>query len=176
MKREIVKSSNLASVGYDAGKKILDIEFNSGKVYRYYKVPEDVYSQLMKAESAGKFFSSDIRNVYESHEIGDKSLIINNLTDDQKGLLLSHFDSIYECRELTEQEYKIVYLAWLWANGFVNRVENGMSTFEESETGIPLTDYEINYEDEMKGGVNLELTYMFYKVDEINKLMKWNNS
>jgi len=32
MKRETVNSSNLTAVGYDAGKKILDIEFNSGKV------------------------------------------------------------------------------------------------------------------------------------------------
>ena len=173
MKRVPVKSSNLASIGYDAVAKILDIEFNSGKVYRYYNVPEDIHSQLMKAESAGKFFTASVRNVYESIEIGDKSMVINNLTDDQKKELLSHFNTIYECTELGEHEYKIIYLAWLWANGFVVRSESGMSTFDGGEAGVPITDYEIAIEDEDKGGVNLDLTRMYYDLDKMIALMKW---
>ncbi|MBA7540511.1 hypothetical protein ES705_32810 [subsurface metagenome] len=39
MKRKQVESSNLASVGYDADKKILEIEFNHGGVYQYFNVP-----------------------------------------------------------------------------------------------------------------------------------------
>jgi hypothetical protein len=91
MKRITINSSNLESIGYHAGRKFLEVEFSSGKVYRYYEVPEDVHSLLMKAESAGKFFSSNIRNNYNSHEIGDKSLVIKNLNDEQKEELLSPF-------------------------------------------------------------------------------------
>jgi hypothetical protein len=173
MKREVVKSTSLASVRYDAGKKTLDVEFTSGKVYRYFEVPEDVYSQLMKAESAGKFFSATIRNGYESNEIGDKSLVLSKLTVDQKKELLAHFNSIYECTELGEHEYKIIYLAWLWANGFVVRSESGMRTFDAGEAGVPITDYEITIEDDHKGGVNLDVTSMYYDIDKIIKLMKW---
>jgi hypothetical protein len=171
MKREPIKSSNLASVGYDASSKTLDIEFNSGKIYRYYQVPEDIYSQLMKAESAGKYFSATIRNVYESNEIGDKPMVINNLTADQKKELLAQFNTVYECKELGEHEYKIIYLAWLWANGFVVKSESGMSTFDAGEAGVPITDYEITIEDERKGGVNLDLTRMYYDIDKIIKLI-----
>ena len=65
MKREKVKSSNIASAGYDAGKKHLDIEFVKGGLYRYFDVPEDKFRNMMKAESAGKFFAAEIKNVYK---------------------------------------------------------------------------------------------------------------
>ena len=103
-----------------------------------------------------------------------KNEIIKNLTTAQKKLLLNHFNSVYVCSELSGRENSIIYLAWLWANGLVYREQSGMSTFEESEAGVPLTDYEITFEAEMSGGMNLDITYMFYKVDEIIKLMKWN--
>ena len=102
-----------------------------------------------------------------------KSEVIRNLTTDQKTALLSHFNSIYECTELSDHENNIIYLAWMWANGLIYKEENGMSTFEESLAGVPLTDYEIDYEDDLKAGINLDLTYSFYNIDEIIKLMKW---
>lgn len=174
MKRTAIKSSSLVSAGYDAGKKFLDVEFNSGKVYRYTEVPENMYAQLLKADSAGKYFSANIRNSYDSHEIGDKVLVLKNLSDEQKKEALAHFNSVYECNVLTEHEYRIIYLAWLWSNGFVNKTENGMTTFEESETGVPLTDYEITIEDEVSGGVNLDLMRSYYDLDKLIQLMKWN--
>ena len=103
-----------------------------------------------------------------------KSTVLKSLTDDQKEKLLSHFNSIYECEQLTDNEYNITYLAWLWANGFVYKKDNGMNTFEESETGVPLTDYEITIEDDVKGGVNLDLTYSHYGMDKIIDLIKRN--
>ena len=64
MKRTAVKSSVLASVGYQTGKKLLEIEFNSGGVYDYLGVPKAEYEALMHAESHGKYFTSKIRNEY----------------------------------------------------------------------------------------------------------------
>ena len=69
MKRKSVESSNLASVGYDAKNQILEIEFNHGGVYQYFDVPQDVYDELMDADSHGKYFAANIRNDYEYSKI-----------------------------------------------------------------------------------------------------------
>lgn len=65
MKRQAVESSNLASIGYDAENEILEVEFNHGGVYQYFDVPQDVYAELMNADSHGKYFSANIRNDFE---------------------------------------------------------------------------------------------------------------
>ena len=38
MKRQSVESSNLASVGYDEEKQILEVQFKHGGVYQYFEV------------------------------------------------------------------------------------------------------------------------------------------
>ena len=65
MKRIEVDSSNLASAGYDAKKKILEIEFNHGGIYQYFDVPENVYKKLMNADSHGKYFVYNIKDDFE---------------------------------------------------------------------------------------------------------------
>jgi len=65
MKRKSVESSNLASVGYDVKKQILEIEFNHGGVYQYFDVPQEVYDELMNANSHGKYFVHNIKDEYE---------------------------------------------------------------------------------------------------------------
>jgi ATP-dependent DNA helicase RecG len=64
MKRKPVESSNLASVGYDTKKEILEIEFNHGGIYQYFAVPQDVYDELMDADSHGKYFVHNIKGDY----------------------------------------------------------------------------------------------------------------
>lgn len=61
MKRQSVTSSNLASIGYDAENKILEVEFNHGGVYQYFGVPENVYEELMNASSHGQYFDRNIK-------------------------------------------------------------------------------------------------------------------
>lgn len=57
MNREYVASSNIASVGYDPDSETLEIEFNSGAVWQYFNVSENVYRELL-AGSVGKFFNA----------------------------------------------------------------------------------------------------------------------
>jgi hypothetical protein len=64
MKRQKVQSSNLASIGYDATSKTLEIEFNNGDIYEYYNVPQSIHNSLMNASSHGTYFSANIRNSY----------------------------------------------------------------------------------------------------------------
>jgi len=65
MDRKPVGSSNIASVGYDAPERVLEVEFKKGGVYRYKGVSQNTHDGLMAAESKGKYFYANIRNVYE---------------------------------------------------------------------------------------------------------------
>lgn len=65
MKRTIVHSSTLRSVGYDADTNILELEFISREVYKYYNVPGGKYLGLMIAPSKGSFFNEHIKDNHE---------------------------------------------------------------------------------------------------------------
>jgi hypothetical protein len=69
MERVAVSSSNIASVGYDAGTSTLEIEFNSGGVYEYYDVPEYVYDELMNSGSLGSYHHQNIKNVFSCSQV-----------------------------------------------------------------------------------------------------------
>ena len=64
MKRQSVESSNLRSVGYDEYLLVLEIEYNSGTVYRYYGVPSEVHDEIINAESVGKYFNANVKSKY----------------------------------------------------------------------------------------------------------------
>lgn len=65
MDRILVNSSNLVSVGYNSDDKTLEVEFQSGNVYKYFDVPESVYQSLMTADSKGEFFHDNILKEYD---------------------------------------------------------------------------------------------------------------
>ena len=58
MRRVRVDSSSIASIGYKAATRELEIEFReSGDVYRYFDVPGDEYAAFMAAESKGNYLN-----------------------------------------------------------------------------------------------------------------------
>ena len=61
MIRVPVSSSNLVSVGFDAEKKILEIEFINGSIFQYYDVPEKIYTGILSATSHGRYFDAYIK-------------------------------------------------------------------------------------------------------------------
>lgn len=65
MEREPVSSSSISSIGYDADTETLEIEFNTGLVYQFYGVPEDVHAEILEAPSIGAYFNAYIRPAYE---------------------------------------------------------------------------------------------------------------
>ena len=69
MKRQLVESSNLASIGYDPINQILEVEFKKGGIYQYFEVQESVFEELMNADSHGVYFSSNSRNEYEFSKV-----------------------------------------------------------------------------------------------------------
>ncbi|HEX9943948.1 MAG TPA: KTSC domain-containing protein [Thermoanaerobaculia bacterium] len=64
MRRRSVASSAISSVGYDERSRVLEVQFQSGAVYDYFKVPPKVYEDLMKAPSKGSFVSRKVRDRY----------------------------------------------------------------------------------------------------------------
>ncbi len=67
--RQTVESSVLATVGYDTAKRLLEIEFHSGAIYRYRDVPEEIHRRLLAAESKGHFFGATIRDKFRSERV-----------------------------------------------------------------------------------------------------------
>lgn len=59
-----VDSSVIADAAYGQTVPVLTIRFQTGRVYHYYDVPEEIYRDLMAAESKGQYFNRRIRNQY----------------------------------------------------------------------------------------------------------------
>ncbi|WP_068080580.1 KTSC domain-containing protein [Polycladidibacter stylochi] len=69
MEREAVSSSNLASVGYEEETSVLEVEFNSGRIYQYYDVPQKTHEELIGADSVGRYFNAHVRNSFPFQEM-----------------------------------------------------------------------------------------------------------
>ena len=69
VKRHPVDSSTLRSVGYDPDRRILVLEYESGAVYHYFDVPENIFEELMKEDSKGRFVNYRIKPYYRYREI-----------------------------------------------------------------------------------------------------------
>ena len=61
MKIIAVDSTSLRTVGYDAERQLLQIEFLNRSIYQYFEVPATVYEELMQAPSKGAYFNRSIR-------------------------------------------------------------------------------------------------------------------
>ena len=62
---QAVESSNVGAIGYDQDTEILYVEFKSGMTYKYEKVPFWQYTELMDANSVGKYLNAEIKGTYE---------------------------------------------------------------------------------------------------------------
>ncbi len=69
MIRQPVSSTNIRSIGYDSESQTLEIEFRSGGIYQYIKVPESLYNALLSASSIGSFFHRYIKDKFQWRKI-----------------------------------------------------------------------------------------------------------
>jgi hypothetical protein len=70
MQLTTVESSMIHAIGYDAEQQLLEIVFNTGRTYQYLEVPPEVYKELMKAESKGRYFLANVRDMYPYQPAG----------------------------------------------------------------------------------------------------------
>jgi hypothetical protein len=68
MRHEPVRSSVIATVGYDGATAELEVAFRSGDVYRYFAVPPSVHRALMEADSPGAYFNRHISDHYPTRQ------------------------------------------------------------------------------------------------------------
>ena len=54
---------------YDSPSRSLDVEFVTGRRYRYHAVPEEVAQAFRAAFSKGRFFNAHIRDSYAFSEL-----------------------------------------------------------------------------------------------------------
>ena len=57
----VLDSTSLRTVGYDAERQLLQVEFHNRSIYQYFEVPATVYQELMQAPSKGAYFNKSIR-------------------------------------------------------------------------------------------------------------------
>ena len=75
--RVSVESSVIASVGYDAEARALDIEFRSGTARRYLDVPPEIHRALLDAESKGRFYNANIRHRFKSEKLAPDGSVVH---------------------------------------------------------------------------------------------------
>jgi hypothetical protein len=59
--RVVVDSTSVTSIGYAVETRILEVEFRSGAVYRYFDVPSEVFGAFLMAESKGVYFNRAVK-------------------------------------------------------------------------------------------------------------------
>jgi hypothetical protein len=69
MRRQPVSSSVVRAVGYDRDGQVLEIEFHSGRLYRYFLVPHRIFAELMATDSMGRYFNESIRDQYPVRQV-----------------------------------------------------------------------------------------------------------
>jgi hypothetical protein len=71
MRVATVESTTLHSVCYDEARALLQLEFCSGAVYQYFRVPTAVHQSLLAAPSKGRYFNQAIRGRFPYRLIPD---------------------------------------------------------------------------------------------------------
>jgi hypothetical protein len=61
MERKPVSSTNIAEIGYDEPRRVLEVLFKTGNIYQYFEVPLQEYQALMGASSHGQYLNSSIK-------------------------------------------------------------------------------------------------------------------
>lgn len=60
-----VESTAFVTVGYEEVQQLLQLEFCSGELYRYFGVPLSVFEALLAAPSKGRYFHHAILGRYQ---------------------------------------------------------------------------------------------------------------
>ena len=64
-----VDSSMINKIVFNFQTKTMKVEFTSGALYEYTNVDPEIYDELCKAESQGKFFNEKIKNNYDFSQL-----------------------------------------------------------------------------------------------------------
>lgn len=71
MDRKPVASAALASVGYDPDTGELEVEFRTGRIYRYSGVPSAMHEWLLRTRNKGVFVAHHLSGRYREQSVAD---------------------------------------------------------------------------------------------------------
>ena len=69
MQRKKVSSSQLLSIGYEAGAQTLEVELADGSIWQYARVPSEVHRRLMAAPSIVSYYRDNIEEEYSRRRL-----------------------------------------------------------------------------------------------------------
>ena len=72
MLRQRLPSKAIVSAGYDEATRELELEFQSGHVYRYADVPPSLFDWLLRIENKGGFVRRMITGRYVEHALRER--------------------------------------------------------------------------------------------------------
>jgi hypothetical protein len=69
MDRKKVSSSSIRSVGYDERNRVLEVEFNDGRVNQYSGVSAEVHRRLISAPSIVSYFRDNVEESFPAKRV-----------------------------------------------------------------------------------------------------------
>jgi len=69
MDRKKVSSSSIRSVGYDERNRVLEVEFNDGRITQYSGVSAEVHRRLISAPSIVSYFRDNVEESFTAKRV-----------------------------------------------------------------------------------------------------------
>ena len=69
MERKKVSSSQVRSIGYDAGSQMLEVELTDGSIWQYTGVPTEVHRRFVAAPSIVSYYRDNIEEEYSRRRV-----------------------------------------------------------------------------------------------------------
>ncbi|MDO5531838.1 KTSC domain-containing protein [Sutterella sp.] len=72
MKRKPIHRGGIASAGYDRTKRVLDVEFDTGRILRATNVGPETAERFLHSSAPHTYWKEEIEEVFSVHEISAK--------------------------------------------------------------------------------------------------------
>ena len=69
MDRKKINSSTIRSIGYDERNRLLEVEFNDGKITQYSGVSAEVHRRLVSAPSTVSYFRDNVEEAFPARRV-----------------------------------------------------------------------------------------------------------
>ena len=69
MERKKVNSSSIRTVGYDERGRVLEVEFNDGRINQYTGVSPEVHRRLISAPSIVSYFRDNVEESFPAKRL-----------------------------------------------------------------------------------------------------------
>ncbi len=76
VKRQPLSAETLRSVGYQPEGGVLEVELQSGRIYRYLRVPRRHYLALLNAASPDSYYDEHIRHDFTYHQVREHAFAV----------------------------------------------------------------------------------------------------